>query len=73
MTEAIIVAIIALIGNIAVSWFAHRRSTALLEYRLQQLEDKVQVHNNLIDRMYHAETDIALLQNDMDEMKKAGD
>ena len=73
MTEAIIVAVIALVGNIVVSWFAHRRSTALLEYRLQQLEDKVNVHNNLIDRMYHVETDVALLQNDIADMKKAGE
>lgn len=69
MNEAIIVAVLTLIGNICVSWIAHRRSAAVLEYRLQQLENKVNVHNNLIDRMYHVEQDVALLQNDMDEIK----
>lgn len=70
MPEAIVVAIIAVVGNILVTYLTNKKTISLLEYRIKCLEDKVNIHNNLIDRMYHAETDIALLQNDIDEMKK---
>lgn len=60
MTEAIlsslITGLLALLGVYA----ANRKSAALMEYRLQQLENKVNTHNNLIDRMYAAEEKITL-------------
>lgn len=37
---------------------------------MKQLEEKVSIHNNLIDRMYSAEKHISLLQNDVDDLKK---
>ncbi len=53
--ESIIVAALALLGNLAVSWLGNRKTTALVTYRLEQLEGKVQAHNNLVERMYRAE------------------
>ena len=55
MSETIIVAALSLIGTLAGSFFAQRRSAALISYRLEQLEGKVQAHNNLVERMYRAE------------------
>lgn len=55
MTEAVIVAIISLAGTLAGSYFAQKKSTALIAYRLEQLEQKVHAHNNLIDRTYKLE------------------
>lgn len=55
MTEAIIVAILSLVGTLVGSFFAHRKSSALIAYRLEQLEKKVQAHNNLVERMYRVE------------------
>lgn len=51
----IVVGIVTVIGNIAVSLIANRKSTALVTYRLEQLEKKVQAHNNLVERMYAVE------------------
>ena len=34
----------------------------LLEYRLTQLEKKVDKHNNLVERMYKVEEKVALLE-----------
>lgn len=34
----------------------HDKSIALIEYRLKELEDKVDKHNNLVERMYVVET-----------------
>ena len=55
MTETIIVAVLSLAGTLAGSFFAQRKTTALILYRLEQLEKKVQAHNNLVERMYKLE------------------
>ena len=41
MTEAIIVAALGLAGTLIGSYLANRKSTALIAYRLEQLEKKV--------------------------------
>ena len=53
--ESIIVAALALIGTLAGTYFANRKGTALIAYRLEELERRVQAHNNLVDRMYQVE------------------
>ena len=53
--ETIIVAALALVGTLAGTYFANRKSAALIAYRLEELERKVQAHNNLIERMYQVE------------------
>lgn len=57
---SVVVAVISLIGTLCGSYFSNRKSSALMEYRLQQLEDKVNKHNNLIERTYKLEEDDAL-------------
>ena len=52
---SIIVAIIAFAGTLSGSFFAQRKSTALIAYRLEQLEIKVGKHNNLVERTYKLE------------------
>ena len=53
--EGIIAAAIALIGSLAGTYFANRKASALIAYRLEQLEHKVEVHNQVIDRVYKLE------------------
>ena len=53
--ENIIVAALALIGTLAGTYFANRKGTALIAYRLEELEKRVQAHNNLVERMYQVE------------------
>ena len=59
MTEtgivAIAVAAISLVGNLVGSFLAHRKSTAIIVYRIDELEKKVQKHNNLIERTFQLE------------------
>ena len=61
MTEAIIVALLGLVGTLAGSYLANRKSTALIAYRLEQLEAKVSKHNNLVERTYALEESVALM------------
>ena len=53
--ESIIVAVLALIGTLAGTYFSNRKGTALIAYRLEALEKRVQAHNNLVERMYQVE------------------
>ena len=55
MGEAVIVALLSLAGTLAGSFLAHRVSTALIAYRLEQLEKKVDKHNCVIERTYKLE------------------
>ena len=70
MSERIIVAIIGVLGTFAGSYFTNRKSMALISYRLEQLEEKVNKHNNLITRMYEAETNIRVLEEEVKNIKR---
>lgn len=60
--DAIIVAVLSLIGTLAGAYLSNRKSAALVEYRLLQLESKVDKHNQVIERTYHLEESVALLE-----------
>ncbi len=51
----IIVALISCIGTAVGSAYGIKKSTSLVEYRLSQLEKKVDLHNNVIERTYKLE------------------
>nr|DAF37422.1 MAG TPA: Hemolysin [Caudoviricetes sp.] len=60
--EAIIVALLGLVGTLTGSYLANRKSTALVVYRLEQLETKVGKHNNLVERTYALEESVELVK-----------
>ena len=68
--ETVIVAVIGLIGTLASVYFVNKKTTALILYRVDQLEQKVNKHNNLIDRMYKAETNIEIIQEEIEQLEK---
>lgn len=53
--SAIIVGVLALAGTLMGSIITNNKTQALVIYRLQQLEEKVNKHNNLVERMYKME------------------
>ena len=60
MTE-IIVAVIALLGTLGGSFGGIMAASRLTNYRIEQLEKKVEKHNNLITRTFRLEQAVALL------------
>lgn len=60
MTETIIVAILSLIGTMSGAYWANRKSSALIAYRLEELEKKVDKHNSVIERTYALEERVAV-------------
>ena len=67
MTE-IIVAVVTGIATVTAVVITNRKSNALIAYRLEQLEEKVDKHNTLIERTYELEKDYAVLE---DKIKSA--
>ena len=55
MSESIFIAILGFLGTLSGAYFANRKSTALVIYRLEQLENKVNKHNQVIERTYELE------------------
>ena len=55
MSEGIIVALIGLAGSAAGSLVGVLASSRLTQYRLEQLEKKVDKHNGVIERMFRVE------------------
>jgi len=74
MTEtaivSIIVAILSFVGTLSGSYYSSKKSYDLIEYRLQQLEEQVQKHNNLIDRTYKLEEQAAVHTEQINDINK---
>lgn len=61
MTEGIIIAILSLAGTFLGTFSGIK----LISYRLEQLEKKVEKHNNLVERQYNIEKITAVLSEDI--------
>lgn len=62
VSDVVIVAVISGACTLLGSMLGVLTSQKLTQYRLEQLEKKVQAHNNLIDRMYKVEQKEAALE-----------
>lgn len=61
MQAEIIAAGMSLLGTLAGTFGGIYVSGRLTQYRIEQLEQKVQAHNNLITRTYQLEQDVAVM------------
>ena len=59
----VIVGILTLAGVIITVIVGNNKNQALLDYKMSSLEEKVKVHNGLIDRMYKVENRVTLLED----------
>ena len=53
--ESIIVGVLALVGTLVGSWSSNNKVATLISYRLEQLENKVEKHNQVIERTFKLE------------------
>lgn len=68
MEATIVVAVLSLIGTLGGAYLAGRKTTALVVYRLSELEKKVDKHNNVVERMYEVEKKLALIKDHQQEI-----
>ena len=70
MTEAIIVALLSLLGTLVGSFGGILTANKLTNYRIEQLEKKVEAHNKVIDRVYNLEKHEAVIEEEIEHLKK---
>lgn len=70
LTETIIVALIGFAGTLAGSLLGILTAQKLTQYRLQQLEEKVNKHNNLIERVTKLEGRVTENEHDIKALKQ---
>lgn len=73
MSEAVIVAILSLLGTLVGSLAGILTANKLTNYRIAQLEKKVEKHNSVIERVYKLEKEEAVIQEEINQLKSVHD
>lgn len=63
--SALVTGLLSLVGV----YLANRKSSALIAYRLQKLEEKVDKHNQVVERTFKLEGQVTELQHDVRDLK----
>lgn len=72
MSADIWVAVIGAAGAALGGLIGVMASAKLTQYRIKKLEDAVQVHNRLIERVYILEGDMREVKHDIEDLRHAG-
>ena len=70
MSDAVIVAILSLFGTLLGSLFGILAANKLVNFRLERLEKKVDLHNNAVERLYVVEGKVTELQHEVRDLKE---
>ncbi len=70
MSTEVIVALIGLGGSAIGSILGIIASSKLTLYRIKQLEEKVDKHNSVIERVYHLETQDAVINEEIGNLNQ---
>ena len=62
----IVVGVLAFIGTAYGAHSANKKQTAIIAFRLEELEKRVSAHNNLVERMYECEARQDVTEERMD-------
>ena len=69
MKSEVVIALFSLCGTFIGTIGGILTTQKLISYRIAKLEEKVDKHNNLIDRMYKIETRVTLIEDEMKGVK----
>ena len=67
VAAAAVTAVFGFLGT----YFANRKHAALMAYRLEKLEEKVDKHNSVVERMYRLEEQVKNLHAEVQLMSKS--
>ena len=65
MDSTIIIALISFVGTLVGTFGGIITSNKLITYRIQQLEEKVEKHNKVVERVYILEKDKAVFEESL--------
>lgn len=66
--ETIVVAVLSLIGTLAGAYLSNKKSSALIAYRLERLEEKANSINTIEERVYHIEENQSVVDEKIKNM-----
>ena len=69
MNETVVVAVIGCLGSVLGSLLGIIATSKLTQYRLGQLEEKVNKHNSIVERTYTLEGRVTELEHDVRDLK----
>ena len=67
---AIGASVLTALGSFLGVFLANRKQTALIEYRMKELEKKVDLHNKVIDRTYKLEARADVTEAEIEDLKR---
>ena len=70
MTETIISSILSLVGTLVGTFGGILVASKLTNYRIEQLETKVEKHNSVIERTFKLEGEVRELQHEVKDLKE---
>lgn len=70
MSEVVIVGILSLIGTLIGTLGGILAANKLTNYRIEQLEKKVEKHNQVIERVYQLETHEAVMEEEIEQLRR---
>lgn len=65
MSEVVFVAVLSLLGTLAGTFGGILTANKLTNYRIEQLEQKVEKHNKVIERVYNLEKHEAVMEEEI--------
>ena len=69
MSEAVIVAVLALIGTLGGTFGGILTANRLTNYRIEQLEKQVEKHNKVVERVYILEKEAAVFNEEIEQLR----
>ena len=70
MSQEIVVAVLAFLGTCVGTLGGILAASKLTNYRIEQLEKKVEKHNSVVERTYKLEGEVRELQHEMKDLKE---
>lgn len=65
MSETVVVAVLALIGTLGGTYGGILTANKLTNYRIEELEKKVEKHNRVVERIYILERNEAVIEEEL--------
>lgn len=70
MSETLLIAILSLVGTLGGTFGGIVVSSKLVNYRIEQLEKKVEKHNCVVERTFKLEGKVTELQHEVSDLKE---
>jgi hydrogenase maturation factor len=69
LAVAVVSGLCVAVPSVIATISANKKSSAITDFKIEELTKKVNLHNNLIDRMYHVETRVAVIEDELKDRK----